>query len=113
MAHNGIMQTVVETPAYLRAAEKVLSPAEMEDVVSMVAENPWCGDVMPGTGGFRKVRFARAGMGKRGGTRVIYFFWNENHPVFLIAVYAKNAKDNLTKAEQNQLKKLADELTKR
>jgi hypothetical protein len=107
------MQTVVETPAYLRAAEKVLSPAEMEDVVSMVAENPWCGDVMPGTGGFRKVRFARAGMGKRGGTRVIYFFWNENHPVFLIAVYAKNAKDNLTKAEQNQLKKLADELTKR
>lgn len=104
------MQTVVETPTYLKAASKILTRREMEEVVSMVAENPECGDLMPATGGFRKVRFGRAGMGKRGGTRVVYFLWNENHPIYLITVYAKNEKGNLTKGEQNQLKKLAGEL---
>lgn len=76
----------------------------------MVAENPECGDVIQGTGGFRKVRVSRRGMGKRGGARVIYILRDESFPVFLIAAYAKNEKDNLTHSERNQLAKLADEI---
>jgi hypothetical protein len=100
------MQTVVET--LLKAAEKLFSNEEREAIVAMVSGNPECGDVISGTGGFRKVRFGRDGMGKRGGARIVYILRNENFPVFLIAVYAKNEKANLTKAERNELAKQAE-----
>jgi hypothetical protein len=76
--------------------------------VAMIAADPECGEVMKGTGGFRKVRVGRSGIGKRGGARVIYILRNENFPIFLVAAYAKNEKDNLTKQERNELSKLAD-----
>ena len=79
----------------------------------MVASDPDCGEVMQGTGGFRKVRVGRGGMGKRGGARVIYILRNENFPIFLVAAYAKNEKDNLTKRERNELAKRADEIFER
>lgn len=63
---------------------------------------------MQGTGGFRKLRVGRDGMGKRGGARVIYIYRNESYPVFLVAAYAKNEKSNLSKAERNALVKRAD-----
>jgi hypothetical protein len=72
MAYKRIVQTVVETPTYLAAAEGLFSETERAEIVMMVAADPECGDVMAGTGGFRKVRFARQGMGKSGGARVIY-----------------------------------------
>ncbi len=104
------MQTVVETPSYLKAAEAIFTQAEREDIVAMVAADPECGEVIQGTGGFRKVRVGRTGMGKRGGARVIYILRNEGFPIFLIAAYPKNEKDNLTKKERNELAKRADEI---
>jgi len=104
------MQTVVETPGYLRAAETIFSEIERAEIVTMVASNPECGEVIQGTGGFRKVRVGRSGMGKRGGARVIYILRNTAFPIFLIAAYAKNDKDNLTKQERNELAKRADEI---
>ncbi|MGC9222813.1 MAG: type II toxin-antitoxin system RelE/ParE family toxin [Terracidiphilus sp.] len=98
----------METPGYLKSAEAIFSETEREHIVSMVAANPDCGELMQGTGGFRKARFPRAGMGKRGGARVIYIVRNENSPVFLVAAYAKNRKENLTKQERNQLAQRAD-----
>jgi len=59
------------------------------------------------TGGYRKLRFARSGMGKRGGARVVYLYGGEDLPIFLITVYAKSEKGNLSKAEQNALAKMA------
>jgi hypothetical protein len=108
MAYILSMHTVVETPTYLAAADKLLSDEGRAEVVKMVAANPECGAVMAGTGGFRKVRFALEGKGKSGGARVIYILRNENFPVFLITVFAKNQKPNLTKDERNKLKKRAD-----
>ncbi|SEG31771.1 RelE toxin of RelE / RelB toxin-antitoxin system [Bryocella elongata] len=102
------MHTVVETPSYLTRAEPVLNEATMKAIVDAVAENPEAGEVMSGTGGFRKLRAARPGMGKRGGVRVIYLYRNLSMPVFLITVYAKNEKANLTAAERNALKARAD-----
>lgn len=104
------MQTVVETQGYLKAAEVIFSLAEREKIVAMIAANPECGEVIQGTGGFRKVRVARSGMGKRGGARLIYILRSEDFPIFLITVYAKNEKENLTKHERNLLAKRADEI---
>jgi hypothetical protein len=104
------MQTVVETPGYLKAAEAIFSSAERDQIVAMVAASPVCGEVKQGTGGFRKVRVARGGMGKRGGARLIYIVRGEDFPIFFIAVYAKNEKENLTKGQRNQLAKRADEI---
>jgi hypothetical protein len=102
------MQTVVEMPSYLRAVESIFTQAEREAIVAMVASEPECGEVMQGTGGFRKVRVGRGGMGKRGGARVVCIVRNEGFPVFLIAAYAKNEKSNLMKQERNELAKRAD-----
>jgi hypothetical protein len=110
---NGVqkdVQTVVETPGYLKAAENLFSTEERDRIIAMVAANPECGEVIQGTGGFRKVRVARGGMGKRGGARLIYIVRSEAFPIFLIAVYAKNQQENLTKEQRNQLAKRADEI---
>jgi hypothetical protein len=74
------VQTVVETPGYLKAAESIFSEAEREEIVAMVATDPELGEVMPGTGGFRKIRVGRGGIGKR----VIYILRNALFPIFLI-----------------------------
>jgi hypothetical protein len=104
------MQTVVETPGYLKAAESIFSADERAEIVDMVAASPECGEVICGAGGFRKVRVARSGMGKRGGARLIYIVRGEAFPIFLITVYAKNEKENLTQEQRNQLAKRADEI---
>lgn len=102
------MQTVVENPSYLKTAETIFSEEEREGIVAMVSKTPDCGDIIQGTGGFRKVRVGRGSIGKRGGARVVYIFRDENFPIFLVAVYPKNVKTNLTKAERNELAKMAD-----
>ena len=112
MEYKGTMHVVVETPTYLKAAAGLFSEAEMAEIVTMIEANPDYGDVMQGTGGFRKVRVGRDGMGKRGGARVVYILRNELFPVFLITAYAKSAKENLSKAERNSLRSLAEEIFK-
>ena len=104
------MQGVVELPSYLKEAEKLFTEAEREAIAWMVASDPECGEVIPGTGGFRTVRVGRAGMGKRGGARVIYILRNENYPIFLTDAFAKNQKENLTRKELNELARFASVL---
>jgi hypothetical protein len=104
------VQTVVETPSYLRAAQAIFTETERSEIVSRLATDPECGDLIQGTGGFRKVRVGRAGMGKRGGARVVYILRNTGFPIFLVAAYAKNEKDNLTRKERNELAKRAEEI---
>jgi hypothetical protein len=75
-----------------------------------VSSDPTCGVVVPGTGGVRKLRVAASGRGKRGGARVIYLFGGDDVPVFLLAVFAKNEKSDLTKAERNDLGRITTAL---
>jgi hypothetical protein len=89
------MLTVIETPLYLRYADAVWTQAEQIDFVDWIALNPEAGDVIPGTGGLRKVRFNRAGMGKRGGARAIYYTRLAQGQIVLVVVYAKAKFDNL------------------
>jgi len=105
------MHTVVETPTYLHHARDCgLSQGEMEAITAMIANDPMCGDEIAGTGGCRKVRVARQGKGKSGGFRLVTFFSGQSIPVFLITIYAKNRKDNLTGAETNALKARGKEI---
>lgn len=95
--------TVVETASFVTDAKTCMTDNERSEAVNMIAANPECGDVVPGGGGIRKVRFAIRGKGKSGGVRIIYYFHNERVPVFLLAVFAKSDQANLTKAETNML----------
>ena len=91
--------TVVETRAFTAAAKGRMTPQETKALIDLLAASPESGDLIQGTGGLRKVRFALEGRGKSGSVRVVYYFYNENLPLFLLTVFAKNEKDNLTKAE--------------
>jgi hypothetical protein len=105
------MQTVVETAIYLRDAQAAgLSDDERKRIVDLVAVKPDAGHEIPGTGGARKVRFAGKGRGKSGGYRVITFYSGEDMPVFLLNVFAKNEKTDLSQRERNQLKAVLGEL---
>lgn len=99
------MQAVVETPDYLADAKSAgLTEAERKHIIDLVANNPTLGDRIEGTGGARKLRFAGRGHGKSGGYRVITYFGGGDIPVFLLAVFAKGDKVNLSQAERNELK---------
>ena len=102
------MQSVVEMPEFIRCAKKLgISDNERENIINIIASNPDIGDEMVGTGGMRKLRVASPGKGKSGGYRVITFFSGSDIPVFLITIYAKNQKDNLTDKEKKILKSLS------
>lgn len=99
------MQTVVETPAFLRDARSLgLSEGERFAIVTWIAANPAGGDVIEGTGGARKVRVAGRSKGKSGGYRVITFFSGKDMPVFLLNIFAKNEKTDLAPKERRALK---------
>jgi len=92
------VQTVIETDAYLSDAKRAgLSEQERMSIVECLAKDPQAGDEIQGTGGARKVRFAGKGKGKRGGYRVITFFSGTDIPVFLLNVFAKNERVDLTR----------------
>ena len=98
------MQTVVETPAYLDAADEAgLSEAERETIKTLLARNPVAGDMIQGTGGCRKVRFAGKGKGKSGGYRVVTFYTGPELPLFLLTVFGKGERSDLTQKERNAL----------
>jgi hypothetical protein len=102
--------TVAETPLFVRQAAKIWNDAEREDFISFIAANPTAGDLIPETGGIRKVRWSRRGSGKRGGTRVIYFYCDATRPLYLLLVYAKAAKDDLDPGEKREVRRLAEGL---
>ena len=102
--------TVIETPSFLRDAKNMMSDAEREDLVNFLAYNPKAGVVIKGTGGIRKIRWAREDTGKSGGFRIIYFFHSEEIPLFALNVFAKNEKENISQTERNELKKLTSVL---
>jgi hypothetical protein len=91
------MHTVLETPEFLRRAKEYgVSEEERADIVDFIAANPLAGVEVSGTGGARKVRFAGKGRGKSGGHRGITFYSGTNIPVFLITMFTKNEKTDLS-----------------
>jgi hypothetical protein len=97
------VHTVAETPIFQRYAEEVWSEAEREEFINFIAINPEAGDLIRGSGGCRKVRWSRAGRGKSGGARVIYFNLDDG-TTWLLIVYKKAKFDNLPTSFLVQLK---------
>ena len=101
------MLTIAELPHYIRTAEKLLSEDERTDLIHYLSAHPKSGDLLEGTGGVRKLRWGRGAQGKRGGVRVIYYFYDETVPLYLLTLFAKGDRANLSKAERNQMAGLA------
>ena len=110
MEHTLIMKrmiTIIEFPTFLSQIGKSMSTDERDEFIDFLAKNPDAGDEITGTGGVRKIRCGGNGKGKRGGVRVIYYFYNESAPVFLLTVYGKGEKEDLTSEQKKQITSLA------
>lgn len=107
------MITIVELPEYLRRAKKLLQEEERDHLLNYLASYPTAGVILEGTGGIRKLRWKREGMGKSGGVRVIYYYHSEHYPVFLLTIFGKSEQANISKAERNALAKMIQELIER
>ena len=95
--------TVAELPEYLRAAARLLADVDRRAIIDHLAANPDAGDLIEGTGGVRKLRWGRDGRGKSGGVRVIYYFHSDAMSLYLLTMFAKNERANLSKGERNAL----------
>lgn len=100
------MRTVIETEVFQRYAASLWDDGEREQFIAWIAANPLAGDVIPGTGGLRKVRWSRAGMGKRGGARVIYFHHGAGMPLFALTAFAKNDRADLSQQDRDDFRQL-------
>lgn len=98
--------TVVETPEFIERIEKLMTEGEREQLIAYLAANPTAGDLIPGTGGVRKLRWGLAGRGKRGGARAIYLYRTADIPLFALTIFAKNERTDLSQQDRNDLRGL-------
>jgi hypothetical protein len=107
-----MLVSVVETDSYLSKARKIMSEPEMEAVVLRISAGPMAGDVIQGTGGLRKLRIPLQGRGKRGGGRVVYWYYNAGYPAVLLWAFAKNEADDLSASQKRQLVSASEAFTR-
>jgi hypothetical protein len=104
---SGTPCTVVTENLFVREARQFWDDKDLDDFVNYIARNPLEGDEIQGTSGLRKIRWSRPGTGKRGGVRVIYYFYNEKFPIYLLTLYAKSEQEDLSPDHKKSLTKLA------
>jgi hypothetical protein len=97
---------VVRTATFSSRAKRFLPEAEITRLEESIAERPEAHPVIAGTGGVRKARWARPGMGKRGGVRAVYYYRTSAGIVYMLDVYAKNEKADLTPADKRELREI-------
>lgn len=102
------MITVIELSPFLSQVGKCIMVEERDHLIDFLARHPEIGDEIPGTGGIRKLRWGGKGKGKRGGLRVIYYFYNNTAPIFLLTVYGKNEQEDLTNQQKSKLTDIAN-----
>lgn len=99
---------IVETPVFTRQAESLLSPEELRTLQFFLVCRPAAGAIIQGSGGLRKLRWRLQGRGKRGGVPVIYYWVTPAARIYLLFLYSKNVRSDLTPAEVRALRKLID-----
>ncbi|ALG69224.1 type II toxin-antitoxin system RelE/ParE family toxin [Beggiatoa leptomitoformis] len=104
--------TVTELPEYINRSAELLNESECKSIIDYLAIYPHAGDLIEGTGGIRKLRWGRGNKGKSSGVRIIYYYHDKRLPLYLLTIFGKNERANLSKAERNQLAKLVDILVK-
>nr|WP_318384238.1 type II toxin-antitoxin system RelE/ParE family toxin [uncultured Enterobacter sp.] len=104
------MYTFIELHGFSKRRKALMPDDEFQAFQEMLINDPDVGDVIVATGGFRKVRWNRPGMGKRGGVRVIYYNILRNGRIFLALIYPKNEQDSLTDEQCKLLSQLVEKL---
>ena len=102
--------TVLQLPKFKTEATELIGADGIETVAVYLIDHPDAGDIIPGTGGVRKMRWAAKGKGKRGGARIIYMYVVIDARVYLLRCYAKNVKTDLTAGEKKELRQIAAHL---
>jgi mRNA-degrading endonuclease RelE of RelBE toxin-antitoxin system len=102
-----MLVTVAETPEFIAAARRLMDDAARATLVDYLAANPEAGDLIPATGGVRKLRWGLERRGKRGGARVIYYYHSAQIPLFIYSIYAKNMQSDLSSADKKELKQIS------
>jgi hypothetical protein len=104
------MMEFIETPTFTRMLTALLTDDDYRGLQNELMEDPESGDIIKGGGGIRKLRYAAQGRGKSGGVRVIYYWVKDNHQIYMLVVYPKSKKDNLTDKETAILREFVKEL---
>lgn len=97
------MHAVAETSIFSRRADALLATVDRATLIDMLATDPLAGDLVPGLGGIRKIRFAPKGRGKSGAFRVIYYLATVDRPVLALLIYGKNEQENITPRQRDAL----------
>ena len=110
MADNKDQMEFIETSVFTKLITTMLSDNDYRLLQDDIAKNPQTGDLIPGGGGIRKLRFALPGKGKRGGARLIYYWQTSNNKIYMLLAYAKANKENLELEQVSVLRSLVKEL---
>jgi hypothetical protein len=108
MAYNIIME-LIETPVFTAFITKLMSDDEYKDMQQALIRCPVAGDIVKGSGGLRKLRWAASGRGKRGGSRVIYYWYKDTETIYMLYAYVKNRQEDITRDQLKMLSKLVEE----
>ncbi len=98
--------TIVELAEFIAFSDKHLSSDERMDIITHLSFNPTDGDLIQGTGGLRKLRWAAKGKRKSGGVRIFHYYHSDDIPLFLITGFAKSEMENISRAAKNEYRKL-------
>lgn len=101
---------VFATSRYEREAKRLLTGVEIKAMEASIAADPEAHPVVPGTGGVRKARWSRQGRGKRGGVRVIYYYWMSDHEVYMLYLYAKSEQADMDAAGRKEARRFVEAL---
>ncbi len=102
--------SIIETEEFIERARKIMTAEQQDDLLLFLARYPEAGDIVPDSGGVRKLRWLAKGRGKRGGARAIYYFHDLSMPLVLFAAYAKNRKSDLSANERKELRNMVDRI---
>ena len=99
---------IIETPTFTKRVKEILSEEEYRLFQIKLIGDPGVGNIIQGSGGIRKIRWSGSGRGKRGGSRILYYWYNNQGLVLLLFIFKKNEKDDLTKSQLKALKTIVE-----
>lgn len=100
---------IVETPLFTQIIQNLIEEGSYRELQAVLIENPEIGKIIPGSGGIRKIRWTLPGKGKRGGARVLYYWYTSRNQILMLYAYAKSKKEDLTPQQLKALKTILEE----
>lgn len=99
---------IIETSVFTKQVSRLLSDDEYQALQFELVSRPDAGSIIPGSGGLRKVRWSAKGRGKRGGSRVIYYWAVSQEQLLMLMIYPKNVQDDLSHEQKRVLKQIVE-----